>query len=267
MHGQSVETCWDNRPFLFTLPKGPGKPSRCRRSLKRGEPFRRPCAWQLCLLSRFRSGMCGSSFFQSAIQILRYLKLQACPNHPWPNMTKRILCGFFCSFVACAFMISLKAAKIPKTTGAESRKHRTSAPFFAVIPYSWPRVLSSSDYHTHRRMPIAFCVGEENDSLWFFHQVKPSKEAAAVLWDVTSSGQGLLHSPEFRQAWFFFKSKVVASIIFCRFSMPDDARCKQKRYKIAFLALGTLAGTPNLLWTTKKKLCTWSDPDPDTYLS
>ena len=78
-------------------------------------------------------------------QILRYLKLQACPNHPWPNMTKRILCGFFCSFVACAFMISLKAAKIPKTTGAESRKHRTSAPFFAVIPYSWPRVLSSSD--------------------------------------------------------------------------------------------------------------------------
>ena len=200
MHGQSVETCWDNRPFLFTLPKGPGKPSRCRRSLKRGEPFRRPCAWQLCLLSRFRSGMCGSSFLQSAIQILRYLKLQACPNHPWPNMTKRILCSFFCSFVACAFMISLKAAKIPKTTGAESRKHRTSAPFFAVIPYSWPRVLSSSDYHTHRRMPIAFCVGEENDSLWFFHQVKPSKEAAAVLWDVTSSGQGLLHSPEFRRS-------------------------------------------------------------------
>ena len=114
--------------------------SRTRRALSSAM-----CLATLLVVSFQICWMCGSSFFQSDIQILRYLKLQACPNHPWPNMTKRILCGFFCSFVACAFMISLKAAKIPKTTGAESRKHRTSAPFFAVIPYSWPRVLSSSD--------------------------------------------------------------------------------------------------------------------------
>ena len=199
MHGQSVETCWDNRPFLFTLPKGPGKPSRYRRSLKRGEPFRRPCAWQLCLLSRFRSGMCGSSFFQSDIQNKSYgisssRHALTIPDQTWPNEYYVVF------FVALWLVLSWFRWRQQRFQKQLAQNHGNTEPrrlFLLLSPTADPgccHLQTSSDYHTDRRMPIAFCVGEENDSLWFFHQVKPSKEAAAVLWDVTSSGQGLLHS-------------------------------------------------------------------------